>query len=948
MTEDAASCGAARAVSGEALLEVVRRLYVELHRSEPAADLVALGSSLENDLGFDSLARVELLLRLEQRFGVHLPDTTLATAQTVSDLLRAVSRTAAATPAAERARPAAPVAHRQPQTSAASGAPSEAATLQDVLAWRVKRQPAATHLILLEEAQSTVLSFQALHDGAERTALGLQRLGIDPGSTVALMLPTGLDYFFAFFGVLMTGAIPVPIYPPMAAQLEEHVHRHDTLLNSAGVGALITVDEAKTVARLLRARVSSLRHVLSVRELMQQPRASVGAATPRSAVSGDSIALLQYTSGSTGAPKGVVLKHRHVLANIRAMRSRIGATESDVFVSWLPLYHDMGLIGAWLGALYFGCPLVIMPPTAFLTRPHRWLRAIQNYGGTLSGGPNFAYELCARRVSEVDIEGLDLSSWRMAFNAAEPVLPDTLERFQSRFARHGFRAEAMSPAYGLAEAAVGLAFPPPGRGPIVDCVDRAQLMSAGLAVPVSVASPTALHFVSSGRPLPGYQVRVIDAAGSEVPERVEGAVQFAGPSATDSYYRNAAATTELVHGIWRNTGDRAYMANGEIYLTGRAKDIIIRRGRHIYPEEIERSVAELEGVRKGCVVAFGSIAPSTATEKLVIVAETRELDATARSQLTRSINECVVGCTGEPAEEVLLATPHTVLKTSSGKLRRAATRSAYEDGSLGRPRAGAARQLWRLGLESIRPALRTTTRTAGRVGYGVYAWAAFLAIAVPVICTALFLNSDRTWRLSRRALRAITRVCGISFSVIQQADIDLSAPHVVVVNHCSYVDSLFVVALLPATHSFVADFAWQNLPLLHAYLRRLGTTFIDRSSPLRSVADLQQLKAALAQGRSLVVFPEGTFTRESGLRPFHLGAFRVAVDAGVSILPIALRGTRSLLRDGQWLPRRMEVSAVVGGPLSAFEDGDAFAAALRLRDAARAQILRYCGEPELL
>ena len=377
----------------------------------------------------------------------------------------------------------------------------------------------------------------------------------------------------------------------------------------------------------------------------------------------------------------------------------------------------MGLIGAWLGSLYFGCLLVIMPPTAFLTRPVRWLQAIHQYRGTLTASPNFGYELCARRLSDPDLTGLDLSSLRIAFNGAEPVYPDTLQRFSRRFAAFGFRAEAMTPVYGLAEVAVGLTFPPMGRGPIVDSIDRSTMMRERRAVSVAPNVPNDLRFVSCGRPLPGYRLRLLDEAGLEVPERVEGVLQFTGPSATSGYFHNPEATARLVHGEWRDTGDRAYLASGELYITGRIKDMIIRRGQHIYPDEIENAIGELAGVRKGCVVAFGTKEPTTATERLVVLAETRLTDASLRARLNTQINECVVKCIGEPPEEVVLAAPHTVLKTSSGKLRRAATRAAYEDHSLGhapgRPVAADAPPHDRRCHEPL------TTRSCGRCARGI-------------------------------------------------------------------------------------------------------------------------------------------------------------------------------------------------------------------------------------
>jgi len=931
-------------VSPEAVLQVVTALYAELHRSEAAPQTVSLSSHLERDLGLDSLARVELGLRLEAHFGVELRDAAVGSAATVADLVGLLTSAARVVGGARPdvvAVPVSQIAALRPPL----GTPKTATTLNEVLLWHAEWHPDVTHAVVIDEDRSQAVTYAQLRDGAEQVAGALQQAAVQSGATVALMLPTAAEYLYTFFGVLLAGAVPVPIYPPTRpSQIEDHVHRHAGVLANAGVTALVTVPEARTVAHLLRARVPSLKHIWSVADLMSGARFK----SLRDPPSGESIAMLQYTSGSTGSPKGVILTQANLLANIRSIGKLIDASDADVFVSWLPLYHDMGLIGAWLGSLYFGCLLVLMPPTAFLTRPARWLRAIHQYGGTLTASPNFGYELCAQRLTDQELSGLDLSSLRVAFNGAEPVHPDTLERFRQRFGRYGFRPEAMTPVYGLAEAAVGLTFPPMGRGPIVDYIDRAEMTARGRAVSKPQGGPNTLRFVSCGRPLAGYRLRIIDADGAEVPERVEGTLQFTGPSATAGYFHNAEATAQLLSGKWHDTGDRAYMADGELYVTGRVKDIIIRRGRHIYPDEIENAIGSLAGVRRGCVAAFGTREPSTATEKLVVLAETHLTDPAAQAELKRRINERVVDCLGEPAEEIVLAPPHAVLKTSSGKLRRAATRAAYEDHSLGRAHAAPLVQMLRLMIEDALLGLRRTGAAAARVTYGLYAWGVLFVIGVPaVLRIALCREQAHAWHLNHLAASRLVRAWRLPFAVKWETRLDLPEPHVVVVNHCSYLDSIFVAALLPRPHIVVAKAELQRIPVLGAYLRSLGIIFVERSTAEKRVHLLPEMKSALARGESVIIFPEGTFTREAGLRAFHLGAFEIAVAGGAPIIPITLHGTRLVLRDGQWLPRRLPVSAFVGAPLTPADGNDAFSAAVQLRDAARAQILSHCGEPEL-
>ncbi len=345
------------------------------------------------------------------------------------------------------------------------------------------------------------------------------------------------------------------------------------------------------------------------------------------------IAFLQYTSGSTGSPKGVVLTHANLLANIRAMGRAAGVLPNDVFVSWLPLYHDMGLIGAWLGTLYHGVPLVVMSPTDFLGRPESWLWAMHRHRGTLSGAPNFAYEICATRLDDSRLAGLDLSSWRVAYNGSEPVSPDTVVRFNRRFAAYGFDPRAQAPVYGLAESAVGLTFPPLDRGVLIDRVDRRQLAIAGDGTSGARGRcERAAHRLLRAPPA-GHEIRVVDAAGQECPERREGRIEFRGPSATSGYFRNPEATRRLFDDGWLDTGDLGYLAGGELYVTGRAKDIIIRGGQHIHPQEAEAAIGNLPGIRKGCVTLFGAPDPASGTEKVVVLAETRESDPDRKEAL---------------------------------------------------------------------------------------------------------------------------------------------------------------------------------------------------------------------------------------------------------------------------------------------------------------------------
>jgi len=919
------------------LLDIVRTLFAELHRQTGPARPIRLDSSLDHELGFDSLARVELILRIQRAFGIDLPQDTLARAETPRDLLEAIQKGTSG-PARQPPRPSA-----VPLESAREEA-AEATTLLEVIDWHVRRQPDRIQIVHLSEQGEQPLTGRNLAQTSERVAAGLQQRGLEAGQSVAIMLPTCPEYFPVYVGILLAGGIPVPIYPPAhLAQVEEHVRRHVGILSNAQAVLLVTIPEARAVAWLLRVHVPSLSKVVSAQELLQS-RESLS----RVPVAAQDVAFIQYTSGSTGDPKGVVLTHANLLANIRAMGQAIGLRPDDVFVSWLPLYHDMGLIGAWLGTLYFGIPLVVMSPLTFLARPVRWLQAIQAYRGTLSAAPNFAYELCVKKIGDEELVGLDLSSWRLAFNGAEAVLPETLTRFGRRFAPYGFHSEALTPVYGLAECSVGLAFPPSGRGPLVDRVQRASFTHTGCAVPAVSDNTAALSFVSCGRPLPGHELRIVDASGHEVGERQEGRLEFRGASATRGYFNNPQATSQLFREGWLDSGDRGYIAGSEVFLTGRVKDIVIRGGRNIYPHEVEEVVSEIPGVRKGCVVLFGSPDPASGTERLVVLAETRESGQRERQQLREAITTAVVEVLGEPADQVVLAPPRTVLKTSSGKLRRAATRTLFESGLAGEHRRAGWWQVAGLAAGAVIPQLQRWATRAADWGYAAWAWLVF-CLVVPVVwlITSVTPRPSWAWAVSRAGARLLLWLTGTRFTVSGLEQVPHGKPCVLVANHASYFDGMVLVAALPEPLSFVAKRELLEQFIPRVYLQHLGTEFVERFAAHESVQDARRLEVALRAGRALVFFPEGTFTRLPGLMPFRMGAFVVAANTGIPVVPVAICGTRSMLRDGQWLPRRGAITITFGAPLLPVADAlDTFTAAVVLRDAARAHIVRHCGEPD--
>jgi fatty-acyl-CoA synthase len=949
-------------VSTEArVVEVVRGLLAELGH-EAAARGTRPGSHLERDLGLGSLERVELLLRLEKMFGVRLDEDALAGAETVQSLIAAAGAAMEAEPSSTFTfleTPALPV--EVSSTGRAEGIPS-AETFEEVLRYRGRLDASRTHLIFYDDERGGAsLTFGELLEGAGRVAAELAHRGIGRGDTVSLMLPTSRDFFLVFAGTILAGATPVPIYPPFRAdRIAEYAERQSAILTNAGARLLVNFREAASVAKLLKPLTPSIESVVNA-DALAASRAPAPLGPPVHARA-DDLALLQYTSGSTGSPKGVMLTHANLLANARAIGEAVGLRNDDVGVSWLPLYHDMGLIGAWLMPLYFGRPIVVMSPPAFLSRPARWLRAFHRYRGTMGAAPNFAYELAAAKISDDEIRGLDLSSWRAALNGAEPVLPATLDRFTARFARCGFRREALTPVYGLAEASLAVAIPPIGRGPQVDRLDRAAFEQEGRAAPAPPRSssdsatasedPSVISFVSAGAPVPDHEVKIVNERGEELGDRVEGQLWFRGPSATQGYYRNEAATAALLpegaKAGWVDSGDRAYRADGEIYITGRVKDIIIRAGHNLYPHEIEDAVARVPGVRKGCVVAFGAADPKSGTERLVIVAESREKNRGAQERLAGAITAHVTEILGQPPDVVQVIPPNSIPKTSSGKLRRDATKQKFLSGKLTSSAPPLWIQLARVAASSSSKRMGTGLHRSAEVIYGFYALVTFAMLLVPTWFLTLLSPSRKTAaRMSTAGVRAFLWLAGLRPHVNGLENLRGDAPRMLVSNHTSYADIIVLIGALGTDYHFVAKSEVLSMPFFRTFLRKLGHFAFRREDPRARLQQAEQIEEALRLGESVFVFPEGTFTAQAGVRPFQLGAFKAAAAAGREIVPVALQGTRQALRDGTWLPRPAKISVTICPPIAPPRAVADWKQIVRARDEAREAIAREAREPLL-
>jgi acyl-CoA synthetase (AMP-forming)/AMP-acid ligase II len=559
-----------------------------------------------------------------------------------------------------------------------AGLPDAGLTFPEAFARRVARTPdqPALHVVGFTGREPTARphTYAQLSRSVHQAAALLSRAGVVPGDAVLLCV-TRPDAFFAFLvAAQVLGAVPAPLPSLADLQLQSYAARLRSVARDARPRALV-VDDA-------RAR-QAVTVALEGEELSLVDAAGLDAeALPLEQpldwrCRPDGIAFLQYTSGSTGEPRGVVVRHGNLTANLRAIIEGGRMDGRDVVYSWLPVFHDMGLVAGLLLGMYLGIPAYVAPLKSFVYRPDSWLRAIHRFRATFSPAPNFAYHLLATRIPDSALRELDLSSWRLAFDGAEPIDPRTADAFIQRFAPAGFRASSFRPAYGLAEATLAVSFVPPEAPLRTDTVDR-QALAAGQARPVAPGTEGGAAIISAGKPVPGHRVRILSTEdGRELPERQVGEVAVTGPSVTPGYLRElregAAPREEL------RTGDLGYFAEGELFIVDRLKDLLVVGGRKHAPSDVERVVGTLEGVRTGAVVAFG-VRGEEGTEE-VVLAVTAEAGAVDGAALEGTVKRAVQEHFGFPPR-VVLVRPGALPKTSSGKLQRSACRALYLEGKL--------------------------------------------------------------------------------------------------------------------------------------------------------------------------------------------------------------------------------------------------------------------------
>jgi fatty-acyl-CoA synthase len=560
------------------------------------------------------------------------------------------------------------------------------------------------YVFVRPDGSERLRTFAEMAAEAKRRAAGLLALGVGKGDRVALAIPDGEEFVLSLLGTMFAGLVPVPLYPQLSFHSIDAYHAAVVhITRAAGAALLLTTASARPYLEAISGKVDGLRGIVTVEDLAASNDAM------RANVSPSDLALIQFTSGSTSRPKGVMVTHANLAANAEAFMihglDRDPAVDKGV--SWLPLFHDMGLIGFVVGPLFTNVPCVLLPTASFARRPRIWLDKIHQHRGTITYAPNFAYALVTKRLKEKDLGGLDLSCVRISGCGAEPIQASVLRDFARALAPAGFNPRALLPSYGMAEATLAITFTPLGDGIRADAVD-AKALTAGEAVPASSAEGAG-EVVDCGRAFPGHEIAIVDAEGRKVGDRRVGQIVVRGPSVAVGYFREPELTAQTLKPLagdapgeapWLHTGDLGYLVGDRLFVCGRVKDLIIVRGRNYHPSDIEWAVSEAadgasdgaSGARRGLVVAFGvfvdgegkATGSGGGEEQLVVCCEGHSAEADA---IRAAAAAAVTTRFGLTLHEVVVAPLASLPRTSSGKPKRRETRQTYLDGSLARARS---------------------------------------------------------------------------------------------------------------------------------------------------------------------------------------------------------------------------------------------------------------------
>ncbi len=550
-------------------------------------------------------------------------------------------------------------------------------TLVDALRTRVALKP--DFLVYMDmKNQPDYCSAPEVVEHAEEVAWYLMSRGLNKNDKVVVMLPTGREFAYVYFGILIAGGVPVPVSQPAGtSQIEKYLDNLSHIIHDCEARFFVTYDKIKLIAGSLMSIRDLVNGFILTDEIFGSPVPEADRVS-FPALSAEDFALIQYTSGTTGKPKGVMLSHRNLIHNIHGIGVASRMTDSDVGISWLPMYHDMGLIGGFLTCLYWNLLIILMQPEAFLFRPHWWMENISRFRVTMGVAPNFGYHYCVTRIPDGVVQKLDMSSWRLALNGAEPIDRITLTKFVDKFKPAGLRDDIFLPVYGMAENSLAATFPLLERTTVVHRFNRQLIEDDHMAVDsTSTDTREFIDLVSVGVPLVGQEVRIVDESGKTIKERQIGEILVKSPSLTSGYYKNEKATGDTIKDGWLYTGDLGFILDGMLFISGRKKEMIIKRGKNIYPYDVERIASSVKGIRLGCVAAFAIHNEHTGTEDLILVCETTVKNKGEHDAIVKAISSELVQKLGISPDDIRLVPKGTIPKTTSGKIQRILCKKIY-------------------------------------------------------------------------------------------------------------------------------------------------------------------------------------------------------------------------------------------------------------------------------
>ena len=547
-------------------------------------------------------------------------------------------------------------------------------TLLQILKNNYDKHPEQVAITFQQAGQPDLpITTRELLDRATGSQQMLEAEGILPGEVVLLILQHSEDLIYTYFGTILHGAIP-SIMPYLTEKLQPDRYRADlaALIEVTRPAAIFTYADFEPEVDAALKEGDSVRAVMIAEQRPDEatPTFDLSRRQPQD------IVLLQHSSGTTGLQKGVALSHQAVLNQIDSYANVLHLTEEDVVVSWLPLYHDMGLIAGFLMPILYGMPLVLMSPFDWVRAPYRLMQAISQYQGTLTWLPNFAYNFCAQKIRPRHMEGVDLSSLRAVINCSEPMRHESHQLFLNTFQPFGFKASAIATSYAMAENTFAVTQGGIDSPVAIDPIDRDSLQMERVARP-AMNNKAQINMVSAGKPIPKTKVKIVDPDGNALPDRKIGEIALQSNCMLTEYYHRPNTTQQSLMDGWFLTGDFGYMVDGEVYITGRKKDLIIVGGKNIYPQDLERIAMTVNGVHPGRVVAFGIFSPRLGTEQVVIVAEVDTEDEGEKSRIANDIRQSVTQGSAVALRTVHLVAEGWIIKTSSGKTARLANRHKF-------------------------------------------------------------------------------------------------------------------------------------------------------------------------------------------------------------------------------------------------------------------------------